>query len=102
MIRRPRKSPLFPHTTLFRSRLPLAVAVDALPRIVRILVLDADLELAVVPLALAALREHNAMRRRGERHDGKLDRKSTRLNSSHQIISYAVFFLKKKTTYQHY
>src|SRR5260221_7588902 len=85
MIRRPPRSTLFPYTTLFRSRRRL-VLVDHL--VVR--VLD----------DLVALRRRG--RRRaialggtlGLRIDG--DRKSTRLNSSHTVISYAVFCLKKK------
>src|SRR5256885_6574109 len=67
MIRRPPRSTLFPYTTLFRSR-----AVD------RDLPLGAD-----EVLHLQVAREHP-------------DRKSTRLNSSHLVISYAVFCLKKK------
>src|SRR5258708_11013489 len=68
MIRRPPRSTLFPYTTLFRSRGPA----------------PAD----------SARRDRPAARRCG----GGRDRKSTRLNSSHQIISYAVFCLKKKTS----
>src|SRR5258708_16251629 len=76
MIRRPPRSTLFPYTTLFRSR----------------------------------ARDRSRRRRDPPRRDGRTqtaarppagkedrDRKSTRLNSSHQIISYAVFCLKKKT-----
>src|SRR5258708_12297818 len=72
MIRRPPRSTLFPYTTLFRSR----------------------------PQGLGA---GGSRRGRGQRRGGahrlavdREDRKSTRLNSSHQIISYAVFCLKKK------
>src|SRR5260221_10416057 len=67
MIRRPPRSTLFPYTTLFRSR--------------RLLGADA--------------RREPAPRRRGRAGDAR-DRKSTRLNSSHTVISYAVFCLKKK------
>src|SRR5439155_7692675 len=70
MIRRPPRSTLFPYTTLFRS-LP-AVAARA-----------AVVDCHVAPFSGAA----------GE---GGQDRKSTRLNSSHVAISYAVFCLKKK------
>src|SRR5258708_9959165 len=73
MIRRPPRSTLFPYTTLFRS------AIAERPCAVRLFV-DADPR-ERVPLA---------------EQDRRLDRKSTRLNSSHQIISYAVFCLKKK------
>src|SRR5258708_25285928 len=66
MIRRPPRSTLFPYTTLFRSRRGRRLRVP---------------HQAVRPVAGP---------RRGQ------DRKSTRLNSSHQIISYAVFCLKKK------
>src|SRR5438552_9303056 len=73
MIRRPPRSTLFPYTTLFRSDLHLlALATSAAPALRRGL------------LAAAA-------------GDAAGDRKSTRLNSSHQIISYAVFCLKKKS-----
>src|SRR5258708_29174535 len=74
MIRRPPRSPLFPYTPLFRST--VATPPQFLP---------------------------DALARRGDVPDvaepvlaGNQDRKSTRLNSSHQIISYAVFCLKKK------
>src|SRR2546430_10222602 len=77
MIRRPPRSTLFPYTTLFRSDLA------DLPRR-RVL----DLE----PRDVAELH-----RLAGER-EGPRDRKSTRLNSSHSQISYAVFCLKKKKT----
>src|SRR5258708_31458221 len=75
MIRRPPRSTLFPYTTLFRSRLssPSHLCHPA-----------ADPVQAIFP-------NHD---RQDPQPDG--DRKSTRLNSSHQIISYAVFCLKKK------
>src|SRR5260221_4872214 len=71
MIRRPPRSTLFPYTTLFRSKV------------------------------LAAERRGQPTTRRAERllfdgHNAYLDRKSTRLNSSHTVISYAVFCLQKK------
>src|SRR5438552_12674650 len=93
MIRRPPRSTLFPYTTLFRSLLD-----EGRPRA------DPSRRLAA---DLVAREEHPrsrtachavGRRRRPEswpRQDA-LDRKSTRLNSSHQIISYAVFCLKKK------
>src|SRR5688572_32197146 len=75
MIRRPPRSTLFPYTTLFRSAAgPARTAVGR--RCVR----------------LVGLRRHGAAGRR----DHRRDRKSTRLNSSHSQISYAVFCLKKK------
>src|SRR2546426_4170892 len=74
MIRRPPRSTLFPYTTLFRSRLGERVRGD------------------VLGMGRAAALERRAWERLLER----LDRKSTRLNSSHLVISYAVFCLKKK------
>src|SRR5436190_13071007 len=68
LLRRPPRSTLFPYTTLFR---PLQPGERALHDVLRP---------AAVP---------------GEQHAGR-DRKSTRLNSSHTVISYAVFCLKKK------
>src|SRR5438477_4677885 len=71
MIRRPPRSTLFPYTTLFRSRGALERPAQGLER--------DPIEIGEILLALEAL-----------------DRKSTRLNSSHMSISYAVFCLKKK------
>src|SRR5258708_22083531 len=68
MIRRPPRSTLFPYTTLFRSL--------------------GNVHQGEGNLCLCGRRESNRPQRQ--------DRKSTRLNSSHQIISYAVFCLKKK------
>src|SRR5258708_24053733 len=70
MIRRPPRSTLFPYTTLFRSQTAGVFR-----------------SLAATCLTTSAISLFKAR-----------DRKSTRLNSSHQIISYAVFCLKKKTT----
>src|SRR5256885_8320215 len=77
MIRRPPRSTLFPYTTLFRS-----IPFDGLSRhqptaFLRKLIMNLK---HIVALSLAG------------------DRKSTRLNSSHLVISYAVFCLKKKTS----
>src|SRR2546427_7062283 len=91
MIRRPPRSTLFPYTTLFRSSRTSGVGAFRLP-----------------PSALRPL--DGATSRRGHRtapgggcpapdraaEPGWPDRKSTRLNSSHSQISYAVFCLKKK------
>src|SRR5256885_17190655 len=71
MIRRPPRSTLFPYTTLFRSVL-----------------LRHEIEHRALEHVLAHLAVAN--------DDTRLDRKSTRLNSSHLVISYAVFCLKKK------
>src|SRR5258708_27296993 len=84
MMRPPPSSTLFPYPTLFRSireRAPDA----ARPAVVR-----RQGERPVVELAIEILQILSGGARRS------LDRKSTRLNSSHQIISYAVFCLKKK------
>src|SRR2546426_8616745 len=84
MIRRPPRSTLFPYTTLFRSQEPVL-------RVVRVLVLvDEDVPEGLLP-ALTRLGEVLEARERWQK-----DRKSTRLNSSHLVISYAVFCLKKK------
>src|SRR5438552_9808116 len=94
-MRRPTKSTLFPYTTLFRSELggarqpPRQLLVDpdvAAPQL-------RELEVRV------GEREREGRRRRTVDRTSR-DRKSTRLNSSHQIISYAVFCLKKKIKYK--
>src|SRR2546427_7756943 len=89
MIRRPPRSTLFPYTTLFRSR-----SVAFAP--IQLLQVQAGLELGG-ELAQAGRLAHQAAEaeQRVLRLPGK-DRKSTRLNSSHSQISYAVFCLKKK------
>src|SRR5256885_12452075 len=89
MIRRPPRSTLIPYTTLFRSHQEIGIAVGGGP-----------VELAWIGAQqvdeLAQRADVQAVRRRdGEKQRG--DRKSTRLNSSHLVISYAVFCLKKKT-----
>src|SRR2546430_5976420 len=86
MIRRPPRSTLFPYTTLFRSIPPSA---DALIERLRKRRTESHRELRE-RLAIAV----SEVRAAGE--DVKRDRKSTRLNSSHSQISYAVFCLKKK------
>src|SRR2546430_7612496 len=81
MIRRPPRSTLFPYTTLFRSLRGIGFgqsAVDAHPAILP--GAGGDVDVAVHPA----------------REGRTSDRKSTRLNSSHSQISYAVFCLKKK------
>src|SRR5690349_23278247 len=83
MIRRPPRSTLFPYTTLFRSRVAHARALGRLG-VARVL----------------AAEEARSQRPPGDDADpgcaAERDRKSTRLNSSHVEISYAVFCLKKK------
>src|SRR3712207_6967518 len=90
MIRRPPRSTLFPYTTLFRSR--GAGRGIARARCARAHVWRPEQGSAH---ALRRPRRHHAERRGDEAHP-RLDRKSTRLNSSHANISYAVFCLKKK------
>src|SRR5258708_14568223 len=84
MIRRPPRSTLFPYTTLFRSR-PMDAAR-----------MHERAQHHVLPDGQAGQRLHD-LERPPDAEPRGLDRKSTRLNSSHQIISYAVFCLKKKT-----
>src|SRR2546430_7411660 len=80
MIRRPPRSTLFPYTTLFRSSFEFETILVAQPLVTQFVEPAApDHE----PLGSSELRQ---------------DRKSTRLNSSHSQISYAVFCLKKKKT----
>src|SRR2546422_2569353 len=86
MIRRPPRSTLFPYTTLFRSHAPVSRH-------------GAGAEFRVRPgHDHAGLRVHGAddSDQAVSSVDAKTDRKSTRLNSSHGYISYAVFCLKKK------
>src|SRR5258708_14709755 len=102
MIRRPPRSTLFPHTTLFRSPKSPSSRPPAEPKSLRTPHrIQAETAAINAPEALHS-QELLATIRRGEpqravKAQGK-DRKSTRLNSSHQIISYAVFCLKKKNT----
>src|SRR3712207_6975557 len=93
MIRRPPRSTLFPYTTLFRSVKrgeSEATVADALDRF-RI-VGKKDL----FPNQLSGGQQQLVAVARAVIHGPRLDRKSTRLNSSHANISYAVFCLKKK------
>src|SRR3989454_4169227 len=90
MIRRPPRSTLFPYTTLFRSRCAARAARDRPERFAG----GGGAGDRPHSRAGAAPRRAAAARRRGR--DRAEDRKSTRLNSSHLVISYAVFCLKKK------
>src|SRR3712207_7387493 len=91
MIRRPPRSTLFPSTTLFRSAL-LAESLDY-PATLR------NLARFIAP-AFADWCVVDVVGEGGELHRlAGVDRKSTRLNSSHANISYAVFCLKKKQTH---
>src|SRR5687768_17627919 len=91
MLRRPPRSPLFPYTTLFRSarnlgagRLRILFEI-LVPQVMPTLVVGLILSFVTMMSVLSV----------------PLDRKSTRLNSSHGYISYAVFCLKKKTQLDH-
>src|SRR5256885_7072452 len=88
MIRRPPRSTLFPYTTLFRSLIEQILASHS--------GVDGTMEL---PNIINITREYEDM---SANRDGypERDRKSTRLNSSHLVISYAVFCLKKKKIIQ--
>src|SRR5258708_26741518 len=88
MIRRPPRSTLFPYTTLFRSR---RSAGHARPSKCQCKQRDVNAGERLSLVGLLTVRSRMLHRDRTVR-----DRKSTRLNSSHQIISYAVFCLKKK------
>src|SRR3712207_7035432 len=77
MIRRPPRSTLFPYTTLFRSYAAMGE--------------QRKLVVYLAPACASQILEHSHTS-----HHGTSDRKSTRLNSSHANISYAVFCLKKK------
>src|SRR5256885_3239852 len=85
MIRRPPRSTLFPYTTLFRSQVERGPAAEQRRGTVARVVVQ---ERAAAAQLVLEVRE--------PRGCGPLDRKSTRLNSSHLVISYAVFCLKKK------
>src|SRR5438034_8680266 len=82
MIRRPPRSTLFPYTTLFRS----PWCIDA----------DSKSKTTGSVYSVSYYRPAPGHREQLEKMLGELDRKSTRLNSSHTVISYAVFCLKKK------
>src|SRR3712207_7559544 len=94
MIRRPPRSTLFPYTTLFRSDIS-AYAFRALalgePR-------NDDWLMCACRVRYAPRAGHVAQLDRASRFEREGDRKSTRLNSSHANISYAVFCLKKNNT----
>src|SRR2546427_8430893 len=92
MIRRPPRSTLFPYTTLFRSvdNTATGATLEANGLVVVDELMRSSTRLYANPSAL----EDRARRRRID--DLVIDRKSTRLNSSHSQISYAVFCLKKK------
>src|SRR5437879_11522802 len=95
MLSRPPTAPVFPYTTLFRSQVPrtyreAAFALGATRwEVIRVAVLPAARSGLVASVFLGL----------GRALGETIDRKSTRLNSSHRCISYAVFCLKKKKTH---
>src|SRR3989475_4982577 len=95
MIRRPPRSPLFPYTTLFRSQRGVDPrnrrrVTEAVLDATRLVGRPIFFSMAIIILAFIPVFALTGQ-------EGKLlDRKSTRLNSSHSQISYAVFCLKKK------
>src|SRR4051812_49926922 len=98
MIRRPPRSTLFPYTTLFRSMAGLAKLdgverVEVKPQVHEWRFKDGHTIIVLSEGRLLNLGEHDD-------RVAVLDRKSTRLNSSHMSISYAVFCLKKKKTHK--
>src|SRR3712207_7255378 len=92
MIRRPPRSTLFPYTTLFRSSTASRL-VDRLVAAGFVVRQPSEVTRREITITLTAT-GREVLRRYD---DLRLDRKSTRLNSSHANISYAVFCLKKKT-----
>src|SRR5256885_8654475 len=89
MIRRPPRSTLFPYTTLFRSHLALFLQVLGIELRTKNQVgndIEGNGQIFIKNFGIKA--------------DLFLDRKSTRLNSSHLVISYAVFCLKKKNKFE--
>src|SRR3712207_7225941 len=88
MIRRPPRSTLFPYTTLFRSSRGVSGATCR------------EVQTAVRVSPPSACRDRSSAPRYGAFREQRRDRKSTRLNSSHANISYAVFCLKKKKSNQ--
>src|SRR3712207_8219461 len=92
MIRRPPRSTLFPYTTLFRSN--NGKEGKEIPA--KVINYNAPMDLAVIKLTEKV--KVPAIAQFGD--SDSIDRKSTRLNSSHANISYAVFCLKKKKNYQ--
>src|SRR5437763_4578690 len=87
MLPRPPRSTLFPYTTLFRSPLGFDVTQKFFVATCTILMLHKGYTKFIMPAGIMSSARINIIRG---------DRKSTRLNSSHRCISYAVFCLKKK------
>src|SRR5256885_11968468 len=99
MIRRPPRSTLFPYTTLFRSQVDGDPAAERPPGRDDPRRVDVRSPLQIIIRSVGRLVAAALARRALAHAVADIDRKSTRLNSSHLVISYAVFCLKKKTTY---
>src|SRR3712207_8193871 len=102
MIRRPPRSTLFPNTTLFRSQRAPGAAAGHAAALRRVEGADGHVPVAAGPWGGGECRRRVRAHAADEGRTGRLrgeDRKSTRLNSSHANISYAVFCLKKKTKF---
>src|SRR2546430_8226928 len=95
MIRRPPRSTLFPYTTLFRSPLRSSSPSFAVRACCHVLTVVLALVFVVLEEVDRAL-DPDSILRDSTSDETSEDRKSTRLNSSHSQISYAVFCLKKK------
>src|SRR3712207_9022010 len=101
MIRRPPRSTLFPYTTLFRSHKQVYTQANAICR--RISSSYEEDKISAEQAMNLMMEAHDKMSHHNlpkevicDEMNKRLDRKSTRLNSSHANISYAVFCLKKK------
>src|SRR5256885_13326824 len=97
MIRRPPRSTLFPYTTLFRSSRPSHRRRRGHPRGAVLLLINSWRILPAKSKDWASASWHQDFQERCPAPT-RQDRKSTRLNSSHLVISYAVFCLNKQTT----
>src|SRR2546430_9307161 len=98
MIRRPPRSTLFPYTTLFRSHLGQRRSCAELARdsAAAVAFMERAATVEPPPELITRILHDSPWSQAGAVRQGGRDRKSTRLNSSHSQISYAVFCLKKK------
>src|SRR2546422_7227019 len=94
MIRHPPSSPLFPSTTLSRSLAEAGEVPSSLAEPLQVIRQEAERAANIVKNLLSFARSQEGERKL--QHIKPIDRKSTRLNSSHGYISYAVFFFEKK------
>src|SRR5438477_6581407 len=93
MIRRPPRSTLFPYTTLFRSEFMFAIPREQVVGVGRRRFVMRNALIGIIPDEVLSRRPKEFTSPETPKDS---DRKSTRLNSSHMSISYAVFCLKKK------